>query len=115
MVIHFMAFKGRLPYVATGETQESLNELRHEVQTFQGSKMSIYSGLRRYKQNDIAADLPDELHELLRLLLSRKPDQRPSCAEVLTLMNTKKPQRKLPQTRTVFSSSGLNNGRGRIV
>lgn len=36
MVIHFMAFKGRLPYTATGETLESLNELRREVQEFQG-------------------------------------------------------------------------------
>jgi hypothetical protein len=36
MVIHFMAFKGKLPYTATGETLESLNELRREVQAFAG-------------------------------------------------------------------------------
>ena len=37
MVIHFMAFRGRLPYIATGETLESLDELRREVQAFPGS------------------------------------------------------------------------------
>jgi hypothetical protein len=36
MVIHFMAFKGKLPYVATGETVESLEDLRREVQAFTG-------------------------------------------------------------------------------
>ena len=36
MVIHFMAFRGKLPYTATGETLESLNELRREVQAFPG-------------------------------------------------------------------------------
>jgi hypothetical protein len=36
MVIHFMAFRGKLPYTATGETLESLDELRREVQAFPG-------------------------------------------------------------------------------
>jgi hypothetical protein len=36
MVIHFMAFKGKLPYSATGETLESLEDLRREVQAFAG-------------------------------------------------------------------------------
>lgn len=36
MVIHFMAFRGKLPYIATGETLESLDELRREVQAFPG-------------------------------------------------------------------------------
>jgi hypothetical protein len=36
MVIHFMAFKGKLPYVATGETVESLEDLKREVQAFAG-------------------------------------------------------------------------------
>jgi hypothetical protein len=36
MVIHFMAFRGKLPYTATGETRESLDELRREVQAFPG-------------------------------------------------------------------------------
>ena len=42
MVIHFMAFKGRLPYIATGETLESLNDLRREVQSFPGYFSSNY-------------------------------------------------------------------------
>ena len=53
----------------------------------------------RYKQDNTRNDLPDELHELLRLLLSRQPDQRPSCQEVLKLMNT--PQRNFSQSRNV--------------
>jgi hypothetical protein len=36
MVIHFMAFKGKLPYSANGETLESLEDLRREVQAFAG-------------------------------------------------------------------------------
>lgn len=36
MVIYFMAFRGKLPYIATGDTPDSLDELRLEVQTFQG-------------------------------------------------------------------------------
>jgi len=36
MTIHFMAYKGKLPYIATGETMESLEALRREVQTFPG-------------------------------------------------------------------------------
>ena len=36
MVIHFMAFRGELPYNAKGETLESLNALRQEVRNFAG-------------------------------------------------------------------------------
>src|SRR5579859_6232411 len=36
MVIHFMAFKGKLPYLSTGETLESLESLRQEVQSYAG-------------------------------------------------------------------------------
>jgi len=36
MVIHFMAFRGELPYIAKGDTLQSLNELRQEVQNFAG-------------------------------------------------------------------------------
>lgn len=39
MVIHFMAFRGDLPYIAKGETLDSLNDLRQEVQNFQGYKV----------------------------------------------------------------------------
>jgi hypothetical protein len=31
-----MAFGGKLPYTASGDTPESLDELRLEVQTFSG-------------------------------------------------------------------------------
>jgi serine/threonine protein kinase len=89
MVIHFMAFKGRLPYHATGETLESLNELRAEVQSYPGYP-SLPSFLTRYTHDD-RDHLPDELHELLRLLLSRQPDKRPSSQEVLNMMSTSHP------------------------
>jgi len=36
MVIHFMAFKGKLPYISSGETLESLESLRQEVQSYAG-------------------------------------------------------------------------------
>ena len=78
MVIHFMAFRGQLPYIAIGDTPESLDELRLEVQKFPG-----------YKRDNRRRDLPDELHELLRLLLARNPDQRPTCQEVLKFMTEK--------------------------
>ena len=36
MVIHYMAFKGKLPYISSGETLESLESLRQEVQSYAG-------------------------------------------------------------------------------
>jgi serine/threonine protein kinase len=100
MVIHFMAFRGRLPYTNTGETLEGLEDLRREVQAFPGYPISLSFSLRY--THDRQSDLPDELHELLRLLLSRQPDQRPTCQEVLKLMNT--PHRKLSHQRNVYPS-----------
>src|SRR5579859_7958268 len=117
MVIHFMAFKGKLPYLSTGETLESLESLRQEVQSYAGyppfpisppphpliPNLKVRFSCDRYKQDDARKDLPDELHELLRLLLSRQPDQRPSCQEVLKLMNH--PQRNFSQSRHVSHAS----------
>jgi hypothetical protein len=99
MVIHFMAYKGKLPYIATGETLEGLEDLRREVQAFPGFCTSEDDVNGRYTQDDRQHELPDELHELLRLLLSPQPDQRPTCQEVLNLMN--KSHRKLSHSRNV--------------
>jgi hypothetical protein len=98
-----MAFRGDLPYIAKGETLDSLNNLRREVQNFQGYKVRFNDTANgSYVQDNKRTDLPEELHELLRLLLSRSPEQRPSCQEVLVMMN--KPHRKLSQTLAVNSS-----------
>ena len=100
MVIHFMAFMGKLPYAATGETAESLDELRREVQGFAGFPSYETKSNDRYVRDERRHGLPEELHELLRLLLSRQPEQRPSCQEVLDSMNN--PHRKISQSRNVF-------------
>jgi|SRR5579862_1515723 len=97
MVIHFMAFRGKLPYTALGDTPQSLDELRLEVQAFQGLTASVSDTDFSYKRDNRQNDLPDELHELLNLLLSRNPEQRPTCQEVLNLMTERNPS----QSRTV--------------
>lgn len=75
MILYFMCF-GRLPYSNSGaveEDEDDLDMLRAEI--------SSWSGFRDERKE--RPDLPDQLYEFLRRLLSLNPMERPSAPEIL--------------------------------
>ena len=71
MVLHFLCFLGKLPYLHTSDDAH-FQELREEVRLYGGYKW-VYD----------RTDLPNQFHQLLALLLSPNPAERPSAKEVL--------------------------------
>ena len=71
MVLHFICFLGKLPYLYVSDNAH-FQELRDEVRNYRG-----------YQELRTRSDLPSEIHQLLELLLSPNPDDRPSAKDVL--------------------------------
>ncbi|KAK9453016.1 kinase-like protein, partial [Dipodascopsis uninucleata] len=75
MILYYMCFS-QLPYMHDFDYE--FEELRSEVISWTGFNRSSVSGIR--------SDLPSELYDLLSLLLSPIPSERPSADELLDLI-----------------------------
>ena len=74
MILHFLCF-AHLPYRSADvvhEEREDVNELRREITAWQGFD----------DHQKIRPELPDQLYEFLKRLLSLDPDLRPTADEV---------------------------------
>lgn len=106
MILYFMCF-GTLPYRSSNAIQEELediDELRAEISDWQGFQTE-----RRERP-----DLPARLYTLLKRLLSRNPNERPSASEVLGVMrneHTIDPVDRAEQMRNPLLSRHMNANR----
>ncbi|KAI1078965.1 kinase-like protein [Whalleya microplaca] len=79
MILYFLCF-GRLPYLSANTIQEELediDQLRAEIVDWKG-----FRDERRERP-----ELPTKLYQLLKKMLALDPNDRPSAAEVLSVMN----------------------------
>ncbi|RYP09321.1 hypothetical protein DL764_001368 [Monosporascus ibericus] len=100
MILYFLCF-GRLPYRNANVFQEELEDidlLRAEIAGWKG-----FQDERRERP-----DLPAKLYQLLKRMLAIDPADRPSAAEVLSVMNHETPQGDL-RGRTTNPPVGLRH------
>ncbi|KXJ86852.1 kinase-like domain-containing protein, partial [Microdochium bolleyi] len=82
MILYFLCF-GHLPYSNANSIDEELEDvdlLRAEIQSWRGFQQD--GGIRQRR-----SDLPAQLYQLLKQMLSIEPAGRPTAADVLAAMN----------------------------
>ncbi|RFU33776.1 hypothetical protein B7463_g2527, partial [Scytalidium lignicola] len=103
MILYFMCF-GRLPYKSAGAIQEEFEDmdaLRAEI--------SSWSGFQ-YERRE-RPELPNQLYDFLKRLLSIDPVDRPSAPDILQAIRGEKVFDKPPRATRNGSMSGGVSGR----
>ncbi|KAH8816574.1 kinase-like domain-containing protein [Xylogone sp. PMI_703] len=103
MILYFMCF-GRLPYKSAGviaEEFEDIDALRSEISSWAGFQ---------YERRE-RPELPNQLYDFLKRLLSINPADRPSAPDILQALRGEKGFDKTPRASRNGSMSGGVSGR----